>query len=637
MTRTWLDTRYVYYGTSAERAAFPAAGEAAGALFFDYDDETWYYWDGAAWQTLGAGGWKLGNTLVVSSSGDGDYLTVAAAAAAAGAGDVILIDSGIYNISNVTIPLGVYVRGMGMTATELSITAGSTYGLRLNQQSVIQDLTIAADIGINTIDLIETVGGAWTYFSYIINCELRSGAGIVTNTATGVAHGASTLVSMIECVTDMNADAAAYSVYFGVDGTLNVQGGYFKETSPTMESIGGTSADAVNLFNEPFLTNGITIAPWYGSYINASGKFFSTDLFQDMDERAAAPANPDANRWRVWVESDGLHILNNAGSEYIFPGGIDPTGHTHSKIVASDGAPDPAWSVDAAGNLAAAGAYSLDVNAGEIILDADADTSLTADTDDQIDFKINSTDIFRMVATALKSQGSTFPDLGTTTLAEKLGSVYLGTAKDFYPRDDGAGLFQRGETWATWNDDFNSFAGYAWAGYAGFVTPSNLVTATYPSLLQIYHAAGDGVARAFAYKAVSTNAKALCALGSLNIRTGVRMDDGTNNNYIELWLDPAGNGLVRLWFRYAVGGAVTGPTQYWGGVSMPPMWYSLLIARSGTSYLLYASTAFNGPFMQFLQTHALGWTATQSGLYHEHTAAAYSADRCSLFDKANIT
>jgi hypothetical protein len=237
----------------------------------------------------------------------------------------------------------------------------------------------------------------------------------------------------------MNADAAAYSVYFGVDGTLNVQGGYFKETSPTMESIGGTSADAVNLFNEPFLTNGITIAPWYGSYINASGKFFSTDLFQDMDERAAAPANPDANRWRVWVESDGLHILNNAGSEYIFPGGIDPTGHTHSKIVASDGAPDPAWSVDAAGNLAAAGAYSLDVNAGELILDADADTSITADTDDQIDFETGNADRMTLtdagLALAAGARANEFSIDGTlggnsdTALpTEKAVKTYIDTA-----------------------------------------------------------------------------------------------------------------------------------------------------------------------------------------------------------------
>ena len=44
-------------------------------------------------------------------------------------------------------------------------------------------------------------------------------------------------------------------------------------------------------------------------------------------------------------------------------------------------------------------ATSLDMNGSELILDADADTSITADTDDTIDFKINGADIFQMTAT----------------------------------------------------------------------------------------------------------------------------------------------------------------------------------------------------------------------------------------------
>ena len=45
---------------------------------------------------------------------------------------------------------------------------------------------------------------------------------------------------------------------------------------------------------------------------------------------------------------------------------------------------------------------SLDMNGTELILDADADTSITADTDDQIDFKIGATD--RVVLTPTKIQ-----------------------------------------------------------------------------------------------------------------------------------------------------------------------------------------------------------------------------------------
>ena len=46
---------------------------------------------------------------------------------------------------------------------------------------------------------------------------------------------------------------------------------------------------------------------------------------------------------------------------------------------------------------------SLDLNGSELILDADADTSITADTDDQIDIKISGADDFRFVANIFRA------------------------------------------------------------------------------------------------------------------------------------------------------------------------------------------------------------------------------------------
>ena len=51
-------------------------------------------------------------------------------------------------------------------------------------------------------------------------------------------------------------------------------------------------------------------------------------------------------------------------------------------------------------------ATSLDMNGSELILDADADTSITADTDDTIDFKINGTDVFQMTSTKFDLNGT---------------------------------------------------------------------------------------------------------------------------------------------------------------------------------------------------------------------------------------
>lgn len=44
---------------------------------------------------------------------------------------------------------------------------------------------------------------------------------------------------------------------------------------------------------------------------------------------------------------------------------------------------------------------AIDMNGLELILDADADTSITADTDDQIDFKVGGSDVFSLTATGV--------------------------------------------------------------------------------------------------------------------------------------------------------------------------------------------------------------------------------------------
>jgi len=70
------------------------------------------------------------------------------------------------------------------------------------------------------------------------------------------------------------------------------------------------------------------------------------------------------------------------------------------------------------GNLVTPG--TLDVNGQELILDADADTSITADTDDQIDFKAGGTDVMSMTATGL-----TINDGTTITTADNTDTLSL--------------------------------------------------------------------------------------------------------------------------------------------------------------------------------------------------------------------
>ena len=76
------------------------------------------------------------------------------------------------------------------------------------------------------------------------------------------------------------------------------------------------------------------------------------------------------------------------------------------------------------GNLETPG--TLDVNGQELILDADGDTSITADTDDQIDFKVAGADDLKMTANAINV-------LSGTTLTIDSGATITnsGTANGF--------------------------------------------------------------------------------------------------------------------------------------------------------------------------------------------------------------
>ena len=74
---------------------------------------------------------------------------------------------------------------------------------------------------------------------------------------------------------------------------------------------------------------------------------------------------------------------------------------------------------------------NLDVDANKIILDGDQDTSIRADTDDQIDFEIGGTDKFKMNSSGLFFGNSKFLTQGQSGmfgLSAKVGDVEGRTA-----------------------------------------------------------------------------------------------------------------------------------------------------------------------------------------------------------------
>ncbi len=122
----------------------------------------------------------------------------------------------------------------------------------------------------------------------------------------------------------------------------------------------------------------------------------------------------DKNVLRRWVEAlkQGVQFDLASGDALIFTPRVDNQG----SIEFGDGATDLDLKIFlgattahvvfdvSAGKIVMTGA-EIDMNGNELILDADADTSITADTDDQIDFKVGGTDLMVLDADGLTAVG----------------------------------------------------------------------------------------------------------------------------------------------------------------------------------------------------------------------------------------
>ena len=126
----------------------------------------------------------------------------------------------------------------------------------------------------------------------------------------------------------------------------------------------------------------------------------------------AAPSTTFANQWFYETDTNLLQIRNEDNDAYITIAELDQTNDTveyfksdsirTALIEFTDG--DDAISIADGGGITIS--TSLDMNGTELILDADADSSITADTDDQIDFKIGGTDVVKITSATLDVTGA---------------------------------------------------------------------------------------------------------------------------------------------------------------------------------------------------------------------------------------
>ena len=222
-------------------------------------------------------------------------------------------------------------------------------------------------------------------------------------------------------------------------------------------------------------------------------------------------------------------------------------------------------------------------------------------------------------------------------LGPDLHTASLPVGEDHYSDGDRRGLAGRfiaplGPL--TWTDHFRSGViptGFAWQGAPFGGTP----TIGYNRASEYLGAAGAGAARYFMSRAVTNAAaswrnRAIWArqAAAYNGRLGIRLDDGTDNNYAEVLLDAsANNGGQVLTFRYrAGGGAVTTVT---GSTYPVTQLFTLLIlcVWNGANYYVYGypvNEAGDSVNVANFNTPAIAWApaAGRVGILLDTTAVS---------------
>ena len=170
-----------------------------------------------------------------------------------------------------------------------------------------------------------------------------------------------------------------------VTGNLTVEG-----TTTTVDSTTVTITDPFIKLSKDNTANSVDIG-FYGKYVESSTTKFA-GIARDAD---------DSGKFVLFdgLQAEPTTTVNTSG-----------TGFNKQTLKAN-----------IEGNLsgsptitAATIATSLDMNGNELILDQDADTSITADTDDRIDFKVGGSDELQLTTTELKPATNGGQSLGTS-------------------------------------------------------------------------------------------------------------------------------------------------------------------------------------------------------------------------------
>jgi hypothetical protein len=144
------------------------------------------------------------------------------------------------------------------------------------------------------------------------------------------------------------------------------------------------------------------------SVLDTSGNTYNgSNVTFDLGTQVSSPA-------QLLVSHDG--VIQKPVTDYVLA-----TGGTQITFTTAPASGASIFITEISGAVGAP--MNRDINGDELILDADADTSITADTDDQIDIRIAGNDDFKLTAKTLSIGGAAAAD-------SKI--VFDGNAQDFH-------------------------------------------------------------------------------------------------------------------------------------------------------------------------------------------------------------
>ena len=417
-----LDTALnVPTGTTAQRASSPAAGD----LRFNTTSSKFEGYSGSAWGNVGEGNFLVTNIF----AGDGSDTTFTISNAVSGEQQLMVFIDGVFQAHDTYTVSGTTVTFSTAPANGRVITIYSA--LNNVQGSNMVLATMTGDNSDTTLALGVTPtseNAVQVYFDGVYqNKDTYSVSGQTLTFSTAPPTGTA-VEAITHTITDISAAASNILVdEFTGDGSDTT---FTLSAAPTNENntqvfVGGVYQEkATYSISNAVLT--FTAAPANGVSIEvvsiAVGQINSAVQLSDADGDTKVMVEESSDEDKIRFD----------------------TGGTERMVIDSSG---------------------IDINGNELILDADGDTSITADTDDQIDFKTGGSD-----RVTINSSGNV--GIGTTTVTNNgLGTAtYFGNSTSAITGDNTSG---NSRFWLTNNWKYDSGDKYIITDEATLYTQQN--------------------------------------------------------------------------------------------------------------------------------------------------------------------